>query len=127
MNREIKFEIKLKAKEPINGYKAGETVIIVNPIFDPGIGIAFWPIDKNFEIVYKRQFTGLKDRGGFGKDVYDGDIIGRTSFLDKIIVWNKCGFYTKHAYSDTLFPLTYLDEFDVVIGNIHENPELLNQ
>jgi hypothetical protein len=68
---EAKYEIKLKAKEPINGYKKDETVIIVNSIFDRNIGIAFFPINKNFEIVYHRQFTGNKDKNG--TDIFDGD------------------------------------------------------
>ena len=72
------------------------------------------------------QFTGIKDRNGEGVDVYEGDIIGRTSFFDKVIVWHNCGFYTYSANNpERLFPLEHLDEFDVVIGNIYQHPELL--
>lgn len=83
---EVKFEIKLKAKEPINGYKTGETVIIVNPIFDRNIGIAFFPIDKNFDIVYQRQFIGLK---ASDKDIFDGDIL--SDGQDEYQVWIEEG------------------------------------
>lgn len=68
---EPKFRITLKAKEPINGYKKNETVIIVNPIFDRNIGIAFYPIDKNFNIVSKEIFTGLQDKNK--KDIFEKD------------------------------------------------------
>ena len=79
---EVKFEIKLKAREPINGYKVGETVIIVNPIFDRNNGVAFLPIDKKFDIVYQRQFIGLQ---ASGKDVFDGDIL--SDGQDEYQVW----------------------------------------
>ena len=73
------------------------------------------------------QSAGIKDRNGAGVEVYEGDIIGRTSFFDKVIVWQKCGFYTYSANNpERLFPLEHLDEFDVVIGNIHQHPELIN-
>lgn len=73
------------------------------------------------------QFTGIKDRGGKGVEVFDGDKIGRTSFWDKEIIWDKSGFYTISVNNpERKFPLTYLDEFDVVIGNIHDNPEINN-
>lgn len=70
------------------------------------------------------QSTGIKDRNGTGVEVFEGDKIGRTSFWDKEIVWDKCGFYTISVNNpERKFPLTNLDEFDVVIGNVHENKE----
>lgn len=80
------FEIKLRAKEPINGYKKGETVIIVNPIFDRKMGVAFFPIDSNFEIVYYRQFVGLK---ASDKDIFDGDIL--SDGQDEYQIWIEEG------------------------------------
>ncbi|MDQ3047070.1 MAG: YopX family protein [Bacteroidota bacterium] len=137
MNREIKFEIKLKARESINGYKAGETVIIVNPIFDRNIGIAFFPISKNYDIVYQRQYTGLKDKNG--KEIYDGDIIGdwnevdgkmeqskQTVYFDEMLgQWMlDNSFKQDRKMSTSLF--SELQDFDYeVIGNIYENPELI--
>jgi hypothetical protein len=85
---------------------------------------AGWDYQGDYDSAVLMQFTGIKD--GKGRDVYGGDIIGRTTFVDKIVVWYKCGFYSKHPHSDMYWPLS-LDEFDVVIGNIFENPELLNQ
>lgn len=149
MDREIKFEIKLKAKEPINGYKVGETLIIINSIFDLSNGVAFHPINKKFEIVYKRQFTGLKDKNG--KEIYEGDVIfnsNRTLITmneDKrlyVVKWQDGEYNNQQTwlqknpgfifekiivdgkkYMDLIFSKEQIE----VIGNIYENPELINE
>ena len=144
MEREIKFEIKLKAREPINGYKIGETVIIVNPIFDRNIGIAFFPIGKNYDIVYQRQSTGLMSSdAGCGlpvKDAYFGDIIrfyntdGKE--INAEIIYYKeeecIGFrrlsdgyvYTQAIFNNSGYFQPSKIQFQI-IGNNYENPELL--
>lgn len=120
--REIKFEIKLKAKEPIRGYKTGETVIIVNPIFDSSIGIAFLPIDKKFDIVYQRQFVGLKDKNG--NDIYEGDIIKFKDFVCEVY-FDFAGFRIKPVPNLEINNICTHRDFEI-IGNIFDNPELLS-
>lgn len=130
---EVKFEIKLKAKEPINGYKTGETVIIVNPIFDRNIGIAFFPIDKNFDIVYQRQFIGVVDENK--KDVYLGDKVkGRYMvqrsldpnaepeiiYFEGVIKYAEGCFYVKAENGQCVFSFTYPDYELEVVGNEFE-------
>ena len=82
-----------------------------------------------------QQYTGFKDKND--KEIYEGDIIkcvvGEDSdepwiYHDEIIYENGC-FWTK-AITDKLerneeLYITGVDE-DEVIGNIFENPELLN-
>ena len=132
---EVKFEIKLKAKEPINGYKTDETVIIVNPIFDRNIGIAFFPIDKNFDIVYQRQFIGQKDANK--KDIFNGDIVKVGGLVEVVeIIDGMLCSYNQKIYGKRN-SISVDDEDDVrvcdsnhfepyeIIGNIYENPELL--
>lgn len=68
-----KYKITLKAIKDINGHKAGSIVIIINEIFNRNNGVAFFSIDKEFEIISQQLFTGLKDINGV--DVFEKDAI----------------------------------------------------
>lgn len=72
------------------------------------------------------QYTGLKDRNG--KDVWEGDLL-RTPEGDIMIVeWGDAKIITRCVrphnprYKNSL---TFAYPVSVVIGNIHDNPELL--
>ena len=78
------------------------------------------------------QYTELKDKNG--KDIYEGDVLRKSGCLDAIVEFERVQFCIKGADSiryvnNTIdgsirnFPV---DEYEV-IGNIYENPELLQR
>lgn len=75
------------------------------------------------------QFTGLKDRNG--KEIYQGDFIQnvtddgkRLSIFEIRWQQSSCGFVKEREDGHT-FTLEISKYFEV-IGNIYENPELIN-
>ena len=89
--------------------------------------------DRGFlwaDIIIPEQCTGLKDKNG--KLIYEGDFIqskfnglGRILYNHAalVVAWKNEVYFYGHSTTSTPIPLD--TENLEIIGNIHENPELL--
>jgi hypothetical protein len=104
----------------------------ISPYFMSGYG---------YELIGRDEYTGLKDKNG--KEIYEGDIVENPfskarEFCYKVIWYEENGQWCFDPFmkGDQDAPLLGIEEFVQewetvqsgieVIGNIYENPELLN-
>lgn len=83
---------------------------------DTGISLIFWSIDGFFDEIDVKsvdQFTGLKDKNG--NDIYEGDIVHLFGY----------GRYTCEFPFTELWEAYQENDIGEILGNIHENPELM--
>jgi uncharacterized phage protein (TIGR01671 family) len=93
--------------------------------------------EMNPDAYIVEQFTGLKDKNG--KDIYEGDILAWHSNIYRkhdwvgLVLYRGAGFAVQESDKSYSSP-EWLDcacrkdaNIIEVIGNIHENPELLEE
>lgn len=128
-------EIKFRGKRADNGewvngdliqsFCEDKAYIDINHCFDIKHILVNPPIEVDKETV--GQFTGLKDKNG--TEIYDGDIV-REHANDYTPIYQN-GIYMAYnvdkindPYVSTQFNVIWRNGCEV-IGNIHDNPELL--
>ena len=138
--REIKFRGKNLNGKWIHGY-LGEDKIIIGRVFTTKVifeNLESFQTD-NFSLVVKDhavledtigQFTGIKDKNG--KEIYEGDIVLQKGYNGKKIpmcVEFSCGAFIVgyHKGSSTKNTPMLINSKCEVIGNIYDNPELLEE
>ncbi|MCY9807056.1 YopX family protein [Lentilactobacillus senioris] len=118
--REIKFrafEKSLGMTLPVDAIDFCENYVVVH-------------IEDNYMEWYLNeaileQCTGLKDVNGV--DIYEGDIVKAFhNYIDTVIFRIGC-FGFDANYNHPFTPLCNLDGSMEVIGNVHQNPELLEE
>ncbi len=121
--REIKFRFRLKLTiDQWGNYKKGDVDTFYINLLDEKSGLIRYPIDNRWEIVSCDQFTGLKDKNQ--KEIYEGDIVKYWGGIAPI-VYDKYGFAIWNSDCD-FFDINQPESIEV-IGNIFENPELLDK
>ena len=74
------------------------------------------------------QCTGLKDKNG--TLIYEGDVIKSEKYGNRcgyVVKWNPRGFWSLYSFYTLSSAYNLLSTDYEVIGNIYENPELLEK
>lgn len=133
-------KIKFRAKRLDNGKwvfgvpipnSYGDRVFFIPLLLTDKIAYPFerlvdWVVEVMPETI--GQYTGLKDKDG--AEIYEGDIIRfvplETSINNRVVKFEKGVFKAELTRSGSSITLSNFHESEIkVIGNIYENPDLL--
>ena len=140
--REILFKGKTRKKEWVQGYlfddgiKDSKRMFVGNLVITDYKGTASdnWEVGHYLcEVIPETvgQYTGLADKNG--KKIFEGDICRVTRHCILCygsITFKKGSFWFDEFNADSVLELSKLEinNFEIeVIGNIHDNPELMKE
>lgn len=93
-------------------------------VYNPTVFKEGWTLEQYFSDRgwAWEQYTGLKDKNG--KEIYEGDIID--FFGERYpVIYRAGGFWAEYSKTQKDHLFLYAIDSEIV-GNIHENPELLD-
>ena len=129
MNREIKFKVWCKENEQFiqfnkMGFSEDGSLWYVQGVDEneEETDLPYFENQNDWELM---QYTGLKDRNGV--EIYEGDIV--QYFRNELaeIIFQNGGVDIRGLSSMDREPLQSRLGFMEVLGNIYENPELLER
>lgn len=94
----MKVRIILKAKKDFGTTKVGETMTLINDVFDLDNGIAFYPIEKDkWEVIGYNLSTGILNKHNeeiFGGDILKGGLTYENSneYPVMVVRWKESAF-----------------------------------
>lgn len=115
MNREILF----RGKKTINGEW------VEGDLFQHSEQRFIMGNNRNTEVMPSTvgQYTGLKDKNGV--KIFEGDILEAMNGNRGYVVFEHGAFMKSCIPKGVMSSLTIATDVNAVIGNIHDNPELL--
>lgn len=121
-------EIKFRAWDSENNCK--KLSVGIMELFDDMLAFRFEHFEQDPENIVFEQFTGLHDKNG--REIYEGDVVRIARYGGELqthgeISEEKGAFCVRNGYAvaETDILGQFKPEIIEVIGNIHENQELL--
>jgi uncharacterized phage protein (TIGR01671 family) len=140
MERELKFKAwDVQLNKMFDGDQIEESKTIKTYLSYGQLTIGCFPKFKDYYELIPLQFTGKKDKKG--KEIYEGDVCKcryykhseKDLYLTQKVVFEHASFFVVvgdlkpdlETETYTNCPLSWVNEIEI-IGNIYENPELIN-
>lgn len=128
--REIKFRAWDKELEEWTNYSISNIDGTIVDFYNKETG--FWESDREGERFTLCQYTGLKDKND--REIYEGDIVRAVSFsrwegVAKYSDKNQAFVFkcTDKNYRGNIVFMSQFNQSFKILGNIYENPELLEE